>query len=272
MATTADYLNKLVEQKNALADNLVTKGVTATRSETLETLVPKVLDISGGGDIKGTNFTINLTGEPDYTINSEIYSYETQNIVITQGAMQYSLNLNAGYNSNIAIGEFDDNGIAEINLQAQSDIIYLNSVFREPLFNQYNFIADSIGTIFIYNGRTVEKTKSDKAYCSYFHRDSSRWFTPIFVSLTNDGTEYTMYYNTTSASSGASSGLGGTFEYYDQIWYYNCYSGGSFDGGVTDSSGQNRYCMGDYNIATTDDYIAVAKELLNICRSDFLTS
>lgn len=49
MATTADYLNKLVEQKNTLADNLVTKGVTATHSETLETLVPKVLDISGGG-------------------------------------------------------------------------------------------------------------------------------------------------------------------------------------------------------------------------------
>ena len=40
MATTADYLNKLVTQKNALADNLVTKGVTATHDETLETLVP----------------------------------------------------------------------------------------------------------------------------------------------------------------------------------------------------------------------------------------
>ena len=49
MATTADYLNKLVEQKNTLADNLVTKGVVATHDETLETLVPKVLEISGGG-------------------------------------------------------------------------------------------------------------------------------------------------------------------------------------------------------------------------------
>lgn len=48
MATTADYLNKLVSQKNALADNLATKGVTATHDETLETLVPKVLEISGG--------------------------------------------------------------------------------------------------------------------------------------------------------------------------------------------------------------------------------
>lgn len=50
MATTADYLNKLITQKNTLADNLVTKGVTATHDETLETLVPKVLDISSGSD------------------------------------------------------------------------------------------------------------------------------------------------------------------------------------------------------------------------------
>ena len=46
MATTADYLNKLVTQKNALADNLVTKGVTASHDETLETLVLKVLEIT----------------------------------------------------------------------------------------------------------------------------------------------------------------------------------------------------------------------------------
>lgn len=51
MATTAEYLDKLVTQKNTLADNLMTKGVIATHDETLETLVPKVLDISDGGII-----------------------------------------------------------------------------------------------------------------------------------------------------------------------------------------------------------------------------
>ena len=49
MATTAEYLNKLVTQKNTLADNLVTKGVSATHDETLDTLVSKVLEISSGG-------------------------------------------------------------------------------------------------------------------------------------------------------------------------------------------------------------------------------
>lgn len=50
MATTADYLNKLVSQKNTLADNLVTKGVSASHDETLDTLVPKILEISGSGE------------------------------------------------------------------------------------------------------------------------------------------------------------------------------------------------------------------------------
>lgn len=62
MATTAEYLNKLVGQKNALADNLVTKGVSATHDETLETLVPKVLEISSGGG--GGIYPIDNTGMP----------------------------------------------------------------------------------------------------------------------------------------------------------------------------------------------------------------
>ena len=63
MATTADYLNKLVSQKNTLADNLVTKGVTATHDETLETLVPKVLDISGGQGGNGI-YPVGKDGRP----------------------------------------------------------------------------------------------------------------------------------------------------------------------------------------------------------------
>lgn len=63
MATTTDYLNKLVTQKNTLADNLVTKGVTATHDETLDTLVPKILEISSGGGGNGI-YPIDDTGMP----------------------------------------------------------------------------------------------------------------------------------------------------------------------------------------------------------------
>lgn len=77
MATIADYLNKLVAQKNALADNLVTKGITATQDETLETLVPKVLDISvGGGD--DTMDVINSF--PENPIDNKPYLYPNSDI------------------------------------------------------------------------------------------------------------------------------------------------------------------------------------------------
>lgn len=65
MATTSDYLNKLVEQKNTLADNLVEKGVNATHDETLETLVPKVLDIQSGSGGNGNGiYPIGTDGRP----------------------------------------------------------------------------------------------------------------------------------------------------------------------------------------------------------------
>lgn len=75
MTTTADYLNKLVTQKNTLADNLVTKGVTATHDETLETLVPKVLEISGGGGGNGI-YPIGEDGRPtgDVTVPEGVTS------------------------------------------------------------------------------------------------------------------------------------------------------------------------------------------------------
>ena len=62
MATTAEYLNKLITQKNTLADNLATKGVDATHDETFETLVPKVLEISSGGGVG--IYPIDNTGMP----------------------------------------------------------------------------------------------------------------------------------------------------------------------------------------------------------------
>ena len=77
MATTAEYLNKLVEQKNTLADNLVTKGVSATHDETLETLVPKVLEISGGG---GDDTMDVINSFPDNPIDNKPYLYPNSNI------------------------------------------------------------------------------------------------------------------------------------------------------------------------------------------------
>ena len=48
MATIAQYLTELDKWRDKLAANLTAKGVTASAAEKLNTLVPKVLDISGG--------------------------------------------------------------------------------------------------------------------------------------------------------------------------------------------------------------------------------
>ena len=48
MATIAEQLTKLNSLKTQLAKNLNAKGVTATATEKFNTLVPKVLEISGG--------------------------------------------------------------------------------------------------------------------------------------------------------------------------------------------------------------------------------
>lgn len=45
MPTTAEYLADIVERKNELADRLNSNGVKATRSERLDTLVPKVEEL-----------------------------------------------------------------------------------------------------------------------------------------------------------------------------------------------------------------------------------
>lgn len=68
MITTADYLNKLIAQKKSLVDNLIEKGIEATYDETLETLVPKVLDIENGGSTP-SNISFSSYGLFEYPEN-----------------------------------------------------------------------------------------------------------------------------------------------------------------------------------------------------------
>lgn len=57
MPTISDQLTALIVQKNNLVDNLNTKGVTASRSEKLNTLVPKVLRITTGSGLDTSDAT-----------------------------------------------------------------------------------------------------------------------------------------------------------------------------------------------------------------------
>ena len=53
MPTTTDYLEDLINQRNALAENISAKGVSASESEKLNSLVPKVNDVYEKGKEDG---------------------------------------------------------------------------------------------------------------------------------------------------------------------------------------------------------------------------
>lgn len=70
MSQTSQLLLALDEQRKNLAANLSQKGVAAQNTEGLQTLVPKVLDISGGGSVE--------PGASDIDMDFIIYSPSTQ--------------------------------------------------------------------------------------------------------------------------------------------------------------------------------------------------
>ena len=75
MTTIADYLTALDKQRSQLAANLTVKGVPASASEKLNTLVPKVLEISGG-ESPSTTVLYDATHRDKVSLlyNSTIYS------------------------------------------------------------------------------------------------------------------------------------------------------------------------------------------------------
>ena len=161
MATTADYLNKLVTQKNALADNLVEKGIDATHDETLDTLVPKILDINGesdkysiynnGQELNGNTVTLyHVNHESSEKTASWIYMYYWYRGVIETS--QLSL---AGYKKIGVCLNLKRNGTAtpfftKISLRSSGNV--------ELSGNDYVPVGNIIGTEYALIDNTIDST------------------------------------------------------------------------------------------------------------------
>lgn len=137
MATTADYLDKLVTQKNALADNLVTKGVTATHDETLETLVPKVLEISGGSGGNGI-----------YPIGEDGYPYG--DVVIPEGVTSISSESDNTQRKSCFYANANVNSVKlPSSMQTLGDYGFEYSSIIDVIFNEKSNVT-KIGTMCFY--------------------------------------------------------------------------------------------------------------------------
>lgn len=72
MATIADYITELNNQKNQLAQNLNSMGIVASTDEKLNTLVPKVLECEGKQNVEfveGTSFAGTIESD-DITVST----------------------------------------------------------------------------------------------------------------------------------------------------------------------------------------------------------
>ena len=117
--TTEEYLQTLINQKKALANNLVTQGVEASEDEKFNTLIPKVLDIQTGGgstgdgkyriryfDIDGTilkeeylNEGDSLTPPDNPSYDSDYLVFDSWNYDIENTVVDGNLDIGAIYNT-----------------------------------------------------------------------------------------------------------------------------------------------------------------------------
>ena len=91
----AKYLEELLKQKEQLANNLRIKGVEADSSETLNTLIPKILQIQGGNPKRQPVFVAEEEQQLDTTVNLTFgFSHEAviRNLYFRLGFLGYFSN------------------------------------------------------------------------------------------------------------------------------------------------------------------------------------
>lgn len=139
----ADYLTQLASDRDDLADNLVTMGVQASHSETITELVPKVLDIAGGG-IEITDITLNADGT--YTVTDK--DNNTHTLAVTETDGQITAITYDGDNVSLSFSGDDLTGVGDTDV----DVSRYKGIGRLPAEYQEVEYIESTGTQYIDTG------------------------------------------------------------------------------------------------------------------------
>lgn len=140
MSKLSEQLKELINQKKQLATNLNVKGVSADESETLNTLVPKVLTVVGNSDVK--------LGIKEVTEDGEYFAYQDE----VDGYS--SINVNTSQDFNFIIKIIDKNYYKIKTLSdVPDDAFDCISNIKEVDLNK----SKSIGYYALYNKRTLTK-------------------------------------------------------------------------------------------------------------------